>query len=143
MNLITLPVDVDIILFRFLDLKTALKLRSCANSTHARYSFARPVLWSTVKPSDFSYVIDNTVLSLVKPLSNIFDLTIEDVRSDDGHIFRMICYRSYFEVAQWIVKEFKLTAADARSGNNYALLTARNNGHLPVAQWLTEAFNLE
>lgn len=90
----------------------------------------------------FRRVCNAGQLDVARWLAERFDLSREDILSDDGGALGQACQNGHLETATWLADRFGLTSADARSGKNFPLLTACANGHLVTAQWLYERFGL-
>jgi hypothetical protein len=84
----------------------------------------------------------NGHLPVVQYLCEKFQLTIQDVRSDDNRALRWAADNGHLPVVKYLCKQFQLTIQDVRSWNNDALGGAAENGHLPVVQYLCETYSL-
>ena len=88
----------------------------------------------------FSQACSDGRLEICKWLVRTFNLTAEDVRSDDNSALRWACKKGHLEVFLWLVSTFNLSITDARSRNNFALRMACREGYLKVCKWLVGIF---
>jgi hypothetical protein len=79
-------------------------------------------------------------LEVAKWLVVRFNLTVEDIRTDNDYAFYCSCVNGHLETAKWLVS---ITADVVRSNANYVLCWSCSFGHLELAKWLTERFDLD
>ena len=75
-------------------------------------------------------------IKIAEWLTNEFQLTINDVRSNNNYILTLTCWWGRFETAQWLVKKFCFTVDDIRISNDIVLLWVCIGNHKKIAEWL-------
>lgn len=75
-------------------------------------------------------------------ISDQFQLTDEEIRSDDNAAFRMACQNGDFELIEGLIDRFNFNAEDVRSDDNFAFRKACEDGNIELAEWLTDRFDL-
>ena len=139
-----LPTEIITIIARFLEPKERIKLRKI--NTLLNEILSNHQLWRDVNNefarNRFQKMCKIGNLHSAQWITQYFDLTREDVRSNNNYALRYSCENGHLEVTQWLTQYFNLTQEDARSNDNYALRWSRRNGHAHIIDWLKNTFGI-
>lgn len=90
--------------------------------------------------STLSYALAKDRMATAQWLVETFDLTADDIRDDDGYIFKLVSCTGSLAGVKWLHRTFALNAADARVCDHVMLRHACNRGDQAMVEWLVTTF---